>query len=250
MSKKQIINILATLFALLMNYLANALPINGVTTGQVSDNIPSLFTPAGYVFSIWGVIYIGLIAFTVYQALPAQKNNPRFEKIGYWYALSGLLNGLWIIVWHYGFWALSVVIMLGLLASLLLTYIRGDIGKSSPNPAERWTFDIPFGIYLGWISVATIANIATLGVVSGWNGFGIAPQIWTIIVMLTAVGLAIAMIITRREIAYPLVIVWALFGISVARADISLLNWTAQILSGFLLAFLLVYRVCTSRKKK
>jgi hypothetical protein len=249
MSKKQIINILATLFALIINYLANALPINGVSTGQVSDNIPSFFTPAGYVFSIWGIIYIGLIAFTIYQALSKQKNNPRFEKIGYWYALSGLLNGLWILTWHYGFWLLSVLVMLALLGSLIMVYTRGNIGKHKPKPVERWTFDIPFGIYLGWISVATIANIATLGVVNGWNGFGIAPQTWTIIVMLAAVALGIIMIISHREVAYPLVIIWALFGISVARAEIPLLNWTAQILSGFLLAFLLVYLICTSKKK-
>ena len=250
MNKRQIFNILATLFALLMNYLANALPINGVTTGQVSDNIPSLFTPAGYVFSIWGIIYIGLIAFTVYQALPARKNNPRFEKINHWYALSGILNGLWIVVWHYGFWLLSVLVMLGLLFSLIMVYTRGSIGKSKPTIGERWAFDIPFGIYLGWISVATIANISVLALTSHWSGWGIAPEIWTIIMMLAAVALGIAMILTRREIAYPLVIIWALFGISIARVEIPLLNWTAQIFSGFLLAFLLVYLICTSRKKK
>ena len=249
MSKKQVLNILATLFTLLINYLANALPINGVTTGQVSDNIPSLFTPAGYVFAIWGIIYLGLIAFTIYQTLPSQKNNPRIAKIGYWYALSGLLNGVWILTWHNGFWLLSVLVMLGLLGSLIMVYIRGDIGKIKPKTLERWLFDIPFGIYLGWISVATIANISVFGLVSGWSGWGISPQTWTIIMMLAAVILAVLAILTRKEIAYPLVILWALYGIHVAHTETPLVSWAAQIFSGFLAGFLLLYLICTSRKK-
>ncbi|MBI9049966.1 MAG: tryptophan-rich sensory protein [Anaerolineaceae bacterium] len=249
MTKKQLFNILATVFALVINYLANALPINGIDTGEISDNIPSLFTPAGYVFSIWGIIYLGLIFFTVYQALPAQKNNPRFEKIGYWYVLSGILNGVWIFLWHYGQMVFSVLVMLGILLSLIMVYTRGGIGKTKPKGIERWAFDVPFGIYLGWISVATIANIAALGVVTGWGGWGLSPQTWTIIVMLVAMLLSIAMIVRRKEIAYPLVIVWAFIGINVAHMDVPIIAWVAQISAGFILGFLVLFFIITSRKR-
>jgi hypothetical protein len=249
MNKRQLLNILGLLFALLINYLANALPLNGIATGEISDAIPALFTPAGYVFAIWGIIYLGLIGFTVYQALPAQKNNPRLEKIGYWFFLSSLLNGIWIFLWHYGQIALSVLVMLGLLYSLLMVYTRSEIGLVRPRRLEAWTLDIPFGIYLGWISVATIANISALGVVSGWNGFGLSPVFWTISVILVGVLLAFAMIVRRKEIAYPLVLVWAFAGIYAVRQDVPAVAWTAAAAAAVIFLFLLGFQLSRLLKK-
>ena len=229
MKSRHILNIVTLVIVLVVNTLASTLPLNGMDTGQISDSIPSLFTPAGYVFSIWGVIYLALIAFAVYQALPAQRNNPRLEKIGWWFTISNLFNSAWIFAWHYLQFGLSLVIMLGLLASLLILYTKAGIGKTSANWKEKLFLDVPFGIYLGWIAVATIANVSTVLLMIDWNGFGIAPEIWTIVVLLVGTALAVAMAFLRKEIAYPLVAVWAFIGIYNARPEVAPVAITALI---------------------
>ena len=158
MSLKQILNFVSVLVTLTVNGMANALPLNGQNTGEISNRFPVLFTPAGYVFSIWGVIYLGLLAFGIYQLLPSQKNNSRMEKLGYWFFMSNFFNSALIFAWHYNQFPLSLVIMLGLLASLLVIYLRLQVGIRPVSTSEKWLVNIPFSIYLGWISVATIAN--------------------------------------------------------------------------------------------
>ena len=122
-SLKQILVILATLVMLTVNALANILPINGMNTGQVSDSFKVFFVPAGYVFSIWGVIYLLLLAYTVYQALPAQKDNPTLKKISLWYVAGSLANSIWIFLWHYLQFNLTILFMGILLVSLLVIYL-------------------------------------------------------------------------------------------------------------------------------
>lgn len=237
MKSRHILNIVTLVIVLVVNTLASTLPLNGMDTGQISDSIPSLFTPAGYVFSIWGVIYLALIAFAVYQALPAQRNNPRLQKIGWWFVISNLFNSAWIFAWHYLQFGLSLVIMLGLLASLLILYSKAGIGvQKAADWKEKLFLDIPFGIYLGWIAVATIANVSTVLLKINWNGFGIAPEIWTIVVILVGTALAVAMAFLRKEIAYPLVAVWAFIGIYNARPEVTPVAVTALI--GAAVAFL------------
>src|SRR5512141_195706 len=153
---RQTANILSVLLALLVNILASALPLNGQNTGEISDRFKVYFVPAGYVFAIWGVIYIGWIAFTVYQALPAQRENPRLRRLGYWFALSGLLNAAWLFCWHYNLFGLSVLVMFGLLGLLIVSYVRLNVGRHPSSTAEKWCVDIPFSVYLGWITVATV----------------------------------------------------------------------------------------------
>ena len=235
----RIINFLGLLFMLLMNFLANALPLNGITTGQISNAIPALFTPAGYVFSIWGIIFLGMIGFGLYQLLPSQKENQRIQAMGYWFAVSSLLNGIWIVFWHYGQIALSVLVMLGLLFSLIMVYTRSRIGLEHPPLRERWLLDIPFGIYLGWISVATIANISALGVVGGWGSNGTA-EFWTVLMIGVAGVLAVAMMWRRNDIAYPMVVAWALIGIYVARQDYPMIASTAAVTAVVIFVFLLI----------
>ena len=215
---RQWVNVLMTLMALTVNGLANALPLNGQNTGAISDRFKVFFVPAGYVFAIWGVIYIGLIAFAVYQALPAQRANPRLRSIGYLYALSCLANSVWIFMWHFNHFTVSVLVMLVLLVSLLAIYLRLDIGRAAEHRAERWCVDIVFSIYLGWITVATIANVTDALDNVGWSGWGIAPEMWAVIMLVVALLVTIAMMATRRDIAYALVIVWATIGIAVKQA--------------------------------
>jgi hypothetical protein len=225
-----------------INILANALPINGQNTGDISDMFQVFFVPAGYVFSIWGLIYIGLLAFAVYQALPTQRENPRLRKIGYWFALSCLANSIWIFMWHYNLFPLSLLVMLVLLAALLVIYLRLDIGRTRVSTVERWCVNIPFSVYLGWITVATVANVTDVLYDLGWNGFGIAPETWAVIMLIIAAGLGVAMAVTRRDVAYLLVLVWAFAGIGVKQAAVPLVATTAWIVTA-LMIFMIFYAV-------
>src|SRR4030066_1737604 len=128
---RQISVILTILATIVVNALANALPINAQNTGQISDRFHVYFFPAGYVFSIWGLIYLGLIAFAIFQALPSQRENPRLRKVGWWIALGGLANIAWIFLWHYEQFTLTVIAMLILLGSLIATYLQLGIGRSA-----------------------------------------------------------------------------------------------------------------------
>jgi len=168
------INLLAVIVTIGVNGLANALPLNGQTTGEISDRFQVYFVPAGYVFSIWGLIYLGFTAFAVYQALPAQRDNPRLQRIGYLFALSCLANIAWLFLWHYEIFLLTLVAMVALLLLLVAIYLRLDINRVRVNRAERWLVHIPFSIYLGWITVATIANVTSVLDYLNWSGWGIS----------------------------------------------------------------------------
>lgn len=217
---RQISVIVTILATLVINGLANALPLNGLNTGQISDRFDVYFVPAGYVFSVWGLIYIGLIAFAVFQALPSQRESPRLRATGWWISLGGLANSVWIFFWHYEQFPLTLIAMLVLLGTLIITYLRLDIGRSTVSAAETWAVRVPFSIYLGWITVATVANVTSLLDYLKWAGFGVAPEIWMGIVLTAVLVIAVLMNFTRRDIAYTAVILWALAGISVKFAAV------------------------------
>lgn len=248
---KRILNLIAVLVTLAVNGMANALPLNGQTTGAISDRFPVLFTPAGYVFSIWGLIYIGLLAFAIYQLLPSQAANPRLERTGWWFALSCFFNSAWIFLWHFNLFPLSLAAMLGLLLCLLTIYLRLQIGVSPVAPRELWLVNVPFSIYLGWISVAFIANFAVVLNYTGWNAVDLTAIILTIIVLVIGVGLGAAMTILRQEIAYPLVLVWAYFGIWFKQnLDVPVVGMTALLGAGAILLVMGIYRLRRSRAEE
>jgi hypothetical protein len=215
---RQVVNVLALVATLVINGLANALPLNGQTTGEISDRFQVYFVPAGYVFSIWGLIYLALLAFTVYQALPAQRQNPRLRRAGYPFALSCVANVAWLFLWHYEIFALTVVAMLALLLPLIATYLRLEAGRTRVPTAEKWLAHVPFSIYLGWITVATIANATSFLDYLNWGGWGISPEAWTVIMLAAGAAIATAVGLTRGDVAYMLVIVWAFAGIAVKHA--------------------------------
>jgi hypothetical protein len=217
---RQISVILTILATIVINVLANALPINGLNTGEISDRFQVYFVPAGYVFSIWGLIYVGLIAFAIFQALPSQRENPRLRATGWWISLGGLANSAWIFLWHYEQFPLTLIAMLVLLATLIVTYLRLGIGRTAVSPAETWAVRVPFSIYLGWITVATVANVTSLLDYLKWDGFGIAPEIWMAIMLAAVLTIAALMNFTRRDAAYTAVILWALVGIAVKHAAV------------------------------
>ncbi len=222
-----VINVVAMIIALSVNGLANALPLNGKNTGVISDQFKVYFVPAGYVFAIWGVIYIGWIAFAIYQALPTQRGNARLQRIGWLFAASSVANAVWLFTWHYELFPLSVVVMLSLLALLIAIYLRLDIGRAHVSKIETWMVDVPFSVYLGWISVATIANITDLLYYWQWDGWGIAPQVWAVTMLAVASVLALAVALTRGDVAYLLVFVWSFAGIAVKQAPTPLVANTA-----------------------
>jgi benzodiazapine receptor len=237
---RQAVNLLATVATIVVNGLANALPINGQTTGEISDRFRVYFVPAGYVFSIWGLIYLALIAFAVYQALPAQRENPHLRRIGYLFALSCVANSAWIFLWHYELFELTLVAMFGLLLSLIAVYLRLDIGRVRVSTAEKWLVHIPFSIYLGWITVATIANVTSVLYYLNWNGWGIRPEVWAVIMLVVGACIASAVSISRGDIAYVLVIVWAFAGIAVKHAATPIVAIPAWLMALIVVLTLLV----------
>jgi translocator protein len=212
---RQWIIILTFIVMIAANVLAEALPINGQTTAAISDSFKVVFVPAGYVFSIWGIIYLALLGFTIYQALPSQRMNPGLRKIGYLFVVTNLLNAAWIVLWHYNLYLLTMVVMVALLATLIAIYLRLEIGKTKVDAAGKWLVQVPFSIYLGWISVATIANATALLKYLGWSGFGISGEIWTAILLGVGVVLAGILSWTRHDVPYALVLAWAFIGIAV-----------------------------------
>jgi hypothetical protein len=202
------INILLFAGMLVMNYLANALPLNNKTTGELSDSFPNLFVPAGLTFSIWGIIYLLLIVYCVIQFTGSDKEV--MSDISWLFAISCILNALWIVFWHYGKLPLSLLVMLGLLTTLI--YINISI-RELPFGIIKATF----GIYLGWICIATIANVTALLVNANWNGFNISQETWTIIMIFVGT-LIIALTIYRLENPFiGLSVVWAFIGIAIKR---------------------------------
>ena len=246
---RQVVNVLALIAVIVVNWLANALPLNGQTQGEISDRFDVFFVPAGYAFSIWGLIYLGLIAFAVYQALPAQRENARLRRVGYLFALSCVANITWLFLWHYEVFLLTLVAMLALLSLLIAIYLRLDIGRAQVGGVERWLVDLPFSIYLGWITVATIANVTVVLDYLGWNGWGISPQVWTVIMLFAGLVIATAMSLTRGDVAYSLVLIWAYVGIAVKHGDTPVVAVTAWVTAA-LIGLMLVIGVLLKRQRQ
>jgi benzodiazapine receptor len=237
---RQLAVVLAVIATVVLNGLANALPLNGQTTGEISDRFQVYFVPAGYVFSIWGLIYLALGAYAVYQALPGQRENPRLRRIGYLFVLSCIANVAWLFLWHYEQFTGTVIAMLGLLLSLIAIYLRLGIGRTQVSPAERWLVRVPFSIYLGWITVATIANVTSLLDYLNWGGWGIQPAVWAVIMLAVGTAIASAVGLTRGDAAYMLVIVWAFAGIAVKHAATPLVATAAWATTGAVVVMLVV----------
>jgi len=237
---RQWVVVLAVIATIVVNGLANALPLNGQTTGEISDRFKVFFVPAGYVFSIWGLIYLGFVAYAVYQVLPAQRENARLERIGYLFAVSCLANIAWIFLWHYEVFVGTIVAMLALLGLLIAIYLRLGIGRAQVSRAERWLVHLPFSIYLGWITVATIANVTSLLDYLGWGGWGIAGAWWAVIMLVAATAITALMSLTRGDAAYVLVVIWAFVGIAVKHADTAVVSIPAALLVVVLAAVMAV----------
>jgi len=188
-----------------VNALAILLPIAGKQTGEVSDSYPNLFAPAGYAFSIWGLIYILLGIYVVYQLW--RKKDEVAARVNRLFIANAILNAIWIFAWHYDVIWLSVIIMAGLLITLIK--IADILRTNKLTNKEGWFMRLPFSVYFGWITVATIANVTVFLVSIGWNGFGLSESFWTIVILLVGALIASWRTLKDRAIAYGLVPVWA-----------------------------------------
>ncbi len=229
---RQFLVIALVIATIVVNGLASALPLNGQTTGEISDSFDVFFVPAGYVFSIWGIIYLGLVAYAAYQAFPAQAHNRDLRRIGLPFIVSSLANIAWILLWHYEFFPLTVLVMLVLLVSLIAIYLILGIGRKQVSSGMRWLVHLPFSIYLGWITVATIANVTALLAYWNWDGWGVSPETWTLIMLAVATIVGGLVSFTRGDIAYAAVLIWAFSGIAVKHSDTSAVATAAWAATG------------------
>lgn len=211
-------NILALTIVITINSLANILQFGGNTTGAVSAKYSSLFTPAGFTFAIWSLIYFLLAAFVVFQSLPAQRDSERLAQISTWFKLGCVANVLWIFSWHFEWIAVTLVLMLALLATLILIYRRLGIVDRKRTASDRWFVQLPFSVYLGWISVATLANVSAVQAALDWNDLGLEEVNWTLVKLAMAGTIAAIVTLRQNDIAFGLVISWAAFGIAAGQA--------------------------------
>jgi hypothetical protein len=248
----QILNLIGFIATVFVNFLAVVLPIGLGTTQELSDAIPNLFVPAGITFSIWSIIYIFLGLFSIYQIRDIFKKDKiemkYLDDISYFFIIGSLANVIWIIVWHYKLVPLSLVLMIILLISLLLVYTRLNIGKSEVSKMEKIAIHIPFSIYLGWISVATIANVTAVLVVLGVSSFGLLAEILTIVVIIVAVLITFAMLLLRKDYAYSFVIVWALLGILIKQINSNLTIAITALISGISILIGIVYLIIREKR--
>lgn len=249
----QIGNLIGVIVTVIVNVLATIGLINGITTAAVSDSYPNLFVPAGLTFSIWSIIYILLFVFAIYQAKDLFKKEkedfPFLDQINYLFIIASAANIMWIFVWQYEIIIASVVMMLVLLVSLIAIYLRLNIGRADVSRKVKICIHLPFSVYLGWITVATIANITAFLVSVSWDAFGISSEVWTILVIIVAGIITGAMLLLRKDIAYSLVIIWALLGIALKRINDYMNIVLAASIAAIVIAVVILLVIIKNRKK-
>jgi hypothetical protein len=230
---RQVMTLAAILGSIAINSISNKFPPNGVNIGTLSNTLfrSVQILPANYAFAIWGLIYIGLIAFGIYQLQPAQRRSPRLQRGGYLLVFACLAQCAWIYLFLARLFPLSTIAMLGILVPLIVLYQRLGIGQQHVSRKMLWLVDIPISVYLGWISVATIVNVAIALYSLSWNGWGIASPVWTVMVMAVSAVIATFVLIQRRDRAYALVIIWALIAIAIRQASTPLIAGAGGLLA-------------------
>ncbi len=210
---RQLLVLVALIATIAMNAAANLLPLNGRNTGEIANQFMIFITPAGYVFSIWSLIYVGLIAYAVYQLTPAGRRSVRVQRISLLFVVSCIANMVWLELWHYGYYVWTLAAMLTLLASLVCIYL---LLRASPaiSQAEKWCVDYPFSLYVGWVTVATLVNLSVVLDVLGARPFGMMAATWAIVMIALAATIALLIGFRRKDAIYLAVVAWALEGIA------------------------------------
>lgn len=228
-----------------MNVLANALPLNGRRTGEVSDSYPSLFTPAGLTFSVWGVIYLLLGAHVLYQlglfrdSPDTAEQSALLNRVGVLFAVSSIANTAWVFAWHYNNIPLSVVLIVVILVCLALIAIT--LRPAHLTGRRRWFIGVPFSVYFGWTTVAVVANVTVLLVSVNWDGFGLSDAAWAVVIVLVAVAIGTVTMLRNRDVAYGLVLIWAYIGILIRQLSADGLAGRYPAIIGAVIASLVIY---------
>jgi benzodiazapine receptor len=225
--QRSVINLVAVLVTIGVNILATTLPLNNRDTGEISDQYPVLTTPAGYAFSIWSLIYLGLIVFAFFQIQAANRDNPRVVRITPLFWLSCICNIGWLFTWHYEILWLNIIFMLVLLVSLIQIYLRLRAGSDLISSSERWMLWAPFSLYLGWVTVATIVNISVVLYAAGWQDTGTLGAILAAVVFLVAAGIGTLVVRVYNDYAYSAVIIWALVAIALKHSAVLIVTGAA-----------------------
>ena len=238
-------NIAAFILVIIFNWLSNALPFNDQSQAEIAAKYPALFTPAGFTFSIWGVIYLTLLAFIVYQALPSQRQNASIARLSVPFKISCISNALWLVVWHYDQIELALLIMLVLLVTLVIIYraLLAEINRSTL--LQHVVMYLPFSLYTSWISVATIANVSIIQTGYGWDNVGLTAVNWTLLKLAVAGAVGATVVLKTRDAAFVLVTAWAAYGIAERQAATPTIAGAATMLA--MLALLLAVREAVAR---
>jgi hypothetical protein len=227
---RQIAGVVTYGTVLWLNGLAGSGALSGESIGVIANRYPSYFLPANYVFGIWSLIYLMLLVFTVYQALPGGRGSAVLHRVGWWWVLSGLLNMAWIVTFSFGVFGSALLVMLGLLATLII--IQNRIG---PDSALTWTERVavsyPFALYVSWISIATISNTFQFVTYREWSFLAINGPLWSASMVVVATGLAAMVVWKWRIWIAPLVVTWALVGIALRFADVPVISRTAWVMT-------------------
>jgi len=235
----------AILGTLLVNTLSNFFPPGGQNVGEIANTVLDgvMITPANYAFAIWGLIYVGLIAYGIYQLGPSQRRDASIQQASGSLIVACVSQMVWIFLFTLQYFAASVFAMLGILLPLIGAYVTLGVGQRAANRQRRWYAHYPFSVYLGWISVATVVNVAAPLYVTGWGGFGISIVNWTAGLIVVTAAIAALMILTRQDMPFTLVFLWAYGAIAVRNADVPTVWMTALVVSVLLLGFLGVRRL-------
>ena len=266
---RQFLVLFSIIALIVMNYLSNTGLFGGQTNGDVSRRYPTLITPAGYAFAIWGLIFLGLLAFAVYQALPTQRTNPRFRAIGWWVILNAFCNAIWSPLFnteHIGLALLVILVMLfslvvieqrllvrknfggyaGTGAALLSTEPDATLPESSASALETWLARIPFSMYFGWLTVATILNVAVYLKATDVSLMGLSESAWATVVLIVGILIGAVVFNRFRSVTYILVFAWAYASIAAEQAGYGQIQVVALI--GAIVAVILAITGLISRK--
>lgn len=230
---RQIATLVAIVGTLVTNLLSNFFPIGGMNIGEIANTLLDevLIIPANYAFAIWGLIYLGLIAFGIYQLAPQRRQDAVLRQVDWLLIVACVMQIFWVLLFQLKLFGWSVLLMAGILIPLALIRLRLHQGREYVSRQERWFVFTPMSVYLGWISVASIVNVAAALYSAGWTGGGLSDQIWTVLMMGIAVAIAVILLFHLGDLAFPLVIVWALVAIAIRHGQIPLIWQTALALA-------------------
>lgn len=241
-------NLLFFLGVIIVNVLSVALPLGGRSTGEISDQYQTYMTPAGYAFSIWSLIYLLLAGFVIYQFRTYTGSRDSVRAISFWFILSCIFNMSWLFLWHYLYIELSLAAMILLLISIIVIYRKTRL-ITHPTSGEKWLVKLPFSLYLGWISVATIVNVSVTLEKNNWEGFGLSDITWAVIMLCVGTLLAVIVSYPYRDSIYPLVFIWAYIAIALEHKEISEIYAVGMITAGLLLLYS-IWLVLTPRRRR